>query len=63
MIQYEKFSLISIHYLNDESWSDDGRDAELHESSSVGGQDDSDPVEGVRGVWAHDAEEGDLATY
>ena len=50
MIQYETSSLISIDHLHDESRSDDGRDAELHESSSVGGQDDSDPVEGVRGV-------------
>ena len=60
MIQYETSSLISIDHLHDESRSDDGRDAELHESSSVGGQDDSDPVEGVSRVRAHDAEQRDL---
>ena len=33
--------------LHDEPRGDDGGDAELHEGASVGGQDDSDPVEGV----------------
>jgi len=36
--------------LHDESGGDDGGDAELHESSSVGRQNYSDPVEGVRRV-------------
>ena len=46
--------------LHDQARGDDGRDAQLHEGSSVGSQDNSDPVEGVRRVWTHDAEEGDL---
>ena len=46
--------------LHDQAGGDDGRDAQLHEGSSVGSQDNSDPVEGVRRVWTHDAEEGDL---
>ena len=49
--------------LHDEAGSDDGRDAQLHEGASVGGQDDTDPVEGIGRVGAHDAEEGDLAAH
>ena len=36
--------------LHDESGGDDGGDAKLHEGSSVGRQNYSDPVEGVRRV-------------
>ena len=46
--------------LHDEARGHDGRDAQLHEGSSVGGEDHTDPVEGIRGVRAHDAEQGDL---
>ena len=49
--------------LHDQPGGDDGRDAEFHQGSSVRGQNHTDPVEGVRRVRAHDAEEGDLATY
>lgn len=49
--------------LHDETGGDDGRDTQLHEGSPVGGQDDTDPVEGIRGVGGHDAEEGDLAAH
>ena len=47
-----------LHY---EAWRDDGRDAQLHEGSSIRRENDSDPVEGICRVGAHDAEEGDLA--
>ena len=46
--------------LHDEARGDDRGDAELHEGSSVRGEDDSDPVEGIGRVGAHDAEERDL---
>ena len=46
--------------LHDEAGGDDGGDAELHEGSSVRSKDNSDPVEGVRRVWAHDAKEWNL---
>ena len=47
--------------LHDEARRDDGRDAQLHEGSSIRRENYADPVEGISRVGAHDAEEGDLA--
>lgn len=46
--------------LHDQSRSDNGRDTELHEGTAVGGQDDTDPVEGISRVRRHDAEQRNL---
>ena len=49
--------------LHDEARGDNGGDAQLHEGSPVGSQDDSDPVEGISRVGGHDAKEWDLAAH
>ena len=46
--------------LDDHARSDDGSDTELHECSTVGGENDTHPVERVSGVGGHDAVERDL---
>ena len=38
----------------------DGGDTQLHQGSSVGGEDDSDPVERIRGVRTHNAKQWNL---
>ena len=46
--------------LHDHSRGDDGRDTELHEGSSVGGEDDTHPVERIGAVARDDTVERDL---
>lgn len=53
--------LSSGQELHDEARGDDGRNSELHQSTTIRGQDDTNPVEGIRRVGAHDAKKGDLA--
>ena len=50
----------SSQELHDQARGDDGGDTQLHESSSVGGEDDSDPVEWIRRVRTHNAKQGNL---
>jgi len=47
--------------LHDHGGSDDGGDTELHESTSVGSEDGSHPVEGIRLFTLDDTVEGNLA--
>lgn len=49
--------------LHDEAGSDDGRDTEFHQCSTIRGQNDTNPVEGIGGVRRHDAEKRDLAAH
>jgi hypothetical protein len=46
--------------LHDETRSDDGRDTEFHECTTIGGENDTNPVEGIGRVRGHDTEEGNL---
>jgi len=41
--------------LHNETRGNDGRDSQLHQGSSVRGQDNTDPVEGIGRVRAHDS--------
>ena len=52
--------LCACEQLHDQTGSDDGRDAELHQGAAIGGQDDADPVERIGRVRAHDSEQGNL---
>jgi hypothetical protein len=49
--------------LHDHSGGDDRRDTELHECSSIWGEDDTHPVERVGGVGGHDTVEWYLGAY
>ena len=40
-------NLSTSQQLHDEARCDDGRDTQLHESTSVGSEDDTNPVEGI----------------
>ena len=46
---------ITSEKLHDKSRRHDERDSELHERSSVGREDDSEPVERIGGVGGHDS--------
>jgi hypothetical protein len=47
--------------LHNHARGDDGRDTEFHEGTLVGGEDDSEPVEGVSAFLLGDAVERNLA--
>ena len=48
-------------HLHDHARCDDGRDAQFHNGATVGGQNDTHPVERVRRLGRLDAVDGDLA--
>jgi len=48
--------------LHDHTGSDDRRNAQFHQSSSIRSQDDSHPIKRIRRIRRHDAEQRDLTT-
>ena len=62
-IPYSDGYCISIKLVDKQrvvTWGDNRWDTELHQGSSVGSQDDTDPVKGICRVWAHNSEKGNL---
>ncbi len=49
--------------LHNQTRGDNRRDTQLHESTSVRGENDTDPVEGIGRVRRHDTEQGYLTAY
>lgn len=53
----------SSEKLHDETRGNNWRDSELHKSTTVGGHDDTKPVERIGGVGGHDSEERNLTAH
>lgn len=59
LVDFDKFC--ACEQLHDHRWSDERRNTEFHEGSTIRSKNDSHPIEGIRASVFNDAEEGNLA--